>query len=50
MLHRANSGGPRAPSGFQNAYDELRALGLVQGITITQEGEAVLRARYLDDR
>ena len=47
ILHRASHGGPRAPAGFADGYAELRQHGLVLGNAITDEGEAVLSARYL---
>ena len=48
MIHRASHGGPVAPAGFEQAYAELQAQGLAFGAIITSQGEAALRARYLD--
>lgn len=47
MLHRASHGGPRAPAGFADGYAELQRNGFAIGNAITDEGEAVLSARFL---
>jgi hypothetical protein len=46
LLHRK---GTRVLEGFESAYAELRANALMNGNTISERGEAVLRARYLRD-
>jgi hypothetical protein len=44
LLHRK---GTRVVEGFESAYAELRANALMNGDTISERGEQVLRARYL---
>lgn len=46
LLYRARR---RAQQGFREAYQELRAHGLVEANTITEKGEATLRDKYLND-
>lgn len=47
MLHRANHGGPRAPTGFADAYADLRGHGFALGNAITDKGDEALRERFL---
>jgi hypothetical protein len=47
MLHRAVSGGPPAPLGFENSYAELQSHGFALGNTITDKGDQALRERFL---
>ena len=47
VLHRAISGGPPAPLGFETAYAQLQEHGLVIGKTITSKGREVFSERFL---
>lgn len=46
LLHRAASGGPPAPAGFENSYAELRSHGFALGNAITDKGDEALRERF----
>lgn len=47
LLHRAASGGPPAPAGFEDSYAELQGHGFALGKAITNKGDEVLRERFL---
>lgn len=47
VLHRASTGGPAPPAGFEKAYAELQSQGFTRGGVITSEGDEAWRERFL---